>query len=316
MIQVAPRDVVQPAIRRREVPRIHCTDAVEFRERTASRDTPAIVTGLVGQWPAFATWTPSYFAGRYGDIRFRAGVDLPVDACPYDRTASDHIAEIPLRAAVEAIMASPTATYVRRQHVEKFPGAANDIGVTDLSPDDGKPRNVFVWIGKNTLTGLHFDFTQGMLCQLFGAKTVYLAAPGQYRRLKPIRASISKSRFLPSHPDFETFPGARDVEFWTTRLERGELLVIPRLWWHSVVSEGESISVSHDFGHHLGYGEIASMVAGCGPRAMASVSRDFIVHGCLGKPYVQRLSDDPPFGKVLHDMIAYSIRARLAPRHA
>ncbi|MEQ8661736.1 MAG: cupin-like domain-containing protein [Gammaproteobacteria bacterium] len=180
-----------------------------------------------------------------------------------------------------------------------------------LSPDDGKPKNYFFWLGRDSLTGLHFDLTQGVLCQLIGTKTFYLASQQATRKLTPLPGSVSKSGFLPSRPDFVAFPQAREVEFWTGTLQPGELIVIPRLWWHSVVGHGVSLSLTHDFGRTLSNRELISLVLGGGLRQTARFTRDFIYHGLLRRPFVRRLTDDPPFGHLVYEMVAFSIRRRI-----
>lgn len=309
-------DIQNSGLRVRDVPRFHCESPAQFRAELATRREPAIVTGLASKWPAATRWSLEYLRETYGALRFRVGVRMPTDSSPYEQVAADFIEEMPLRRALDQIEARDEATYVRRQHIEKFPGAAQDIEIFDLSPTDGRPKNCFMWIGKNTLTGLHFDFSQGLLCQILGRKTVYFAAPEDSMRLSPILGSVSKTNFLPSDPDFVRFPKARDVVFWRTGLEPGEVLIVPRLWWHSVIANGVSISVNHDFGVTLSSSEICSAVAAGGLKQFTRVAHDFVYHGVLDRPYVRRLTDDPPFGRLLYDMVAYSVRARFSSKNA
>ena len=302
---------VHPELRVRDVPRIHCESPARFRNELASSDTPAIVTGLVEQWPAFREWSLQSLSKRFGELQFRVGVRMPRQHSPYAEAAADHIEEMSFADAVALISGSDEATYVRRQHLQKFPGALEEVGLRDYSPDDGRPKNFYFWLGSNTLTGLHFDFSQGMLCQIFGSKTVYFARPQDCTALNPRLGSVSKTDFLPSQPDFEAFPTARDVEFWVTDLNAGELLVVPRMWWHSVVASGVSLSVSHDFGQTLSMSEMVKIVAAGGLPQFTRVFRDFVYHGVLSRPFVRQLTDDPPFGRLLYEMLVYSLRSRL-----
>ena len=54
----------------------------------------------------------------------------------------------------------------------------------------------------------------------------------------------------------------------------------------------------------LTLGDEFGAVAALGPAGWARVTRDFVWHGALGRPYEQRLYSPPPTGKLLFDLCA------------
>jgi hypothetical protein len=296
------------------IPRIECSSTETFRREHTCRETPAIITDLVNRWPAFGRWTPDYFAERFGSLPFTPSVDLPTHGTPYTRIWSDFHRDMTVAEFVAHMKTTDKPSYVRRQGISKFPGAQEEVGIGDLSPDSRHGKNTFVWFGRNTITGLHFDLAQGLFCQMYGNKRVYMIAPEYSRFLYPVRGSVTKSLVLPSEADLEAFPQFQHATVWTGTVHPGELLVIPRLWWHSIIAEGTSITVTHDFGEKISASEIASAIWAGGARQAAAVARDFIWHGILHRPFRRRLFDDPPFGQLLYSMLAFSVRSRLRQR--
>ena len=100
---------------------------------------------------------------------------------------------------------------------------------------------VNVYIGPaHTVTPFHFDKSDNILCQIYGCKKVYLIPPDDTLELVEgftNNTSLSKAEML------EKFSG----QYIETNLFPGEVLYIPKKWWHYCESLTESISVSNWF---------------------------------------------------------------------
>ena len=111
---------------------------------------------------------------------------------------------------------------------------------------------VFAWLGPaGTLTGYHIDWIDNTLAQLHGRKRVQLVAPTDSRALYPSAKYDYRSTLSSIDPrtyDPQRYP--RFAEVWPLEviLEPGQMLYIPRGWWHRVESLDPSISVNN-FGH-------------------------------------------------------------------
>jgi hypothetical protein len=105
------------------------------------------------------------------------------------------------------------------------------------------PTAAFLWLGSaGTVTPLHFDPPDILFYQLYGAKRWIMYAPEECEKLYP--SSGVHASFNPWNPDYERFPLALGTTAFAFMLEAGTALYVPSGWWHAVVAESASISVS------------------------------------------------------------------------
>lgn len=308
MASLLVQDDVRRGPRFEPLPRVACTNPADFLGRIVPARKPAILTGLVTRWPAYGRWTPDYFKSRFPDVTCRVSVNLPTQAVAYEKKATDHLQEMSLSQFVDYMKTATAPCYYRRQHANKLDGIENDTLLDELTPGYRADTD-FMWIGSaGTRTGLHFDTQDNVLCQLYGTKDLWLAAPGESKHLYPYPASVTKSRVAPDRPDLAAFPELGQVTFLHGTLNAGEAIYIPNRWWHSVISTSTSISVSHEFGAKTSWTGLASAVNAGGLRSWMAVGRDFVNHGVLNRPFERRFADDAPFGRVLYDLLRGSAR--------
>ena len=293
------------------IPRASCTSPEDFQRRFVAARKPVILSGLVEQWPAFKKWTPEYFQATYGDVVCRVVVDMPTAGVSYDADAKNHLREMRLSDFVDHMRSAEKPCYYRRQHAQKMPGLEQDCDFARLTPDDKAETN-FVWIGSaGTRTGLHFDMQDNVLCQIYGSKEIWLVEPAASKFLYTYPGSITKSRVAPDSPDLAKFPRFANAPVLQGTLGPGEALFIPNCWWHGVISTSPSISVSHEFGRKITWPQVARSINAGGLGHWATVTKDFAWYGLLGRPFSRRLADDPPFGRLVYEMLRSSLASRL-----
>lgn len=119
----------------------------------------------------------------------------------------------------------------------------------DLSLEDSPPVNIKAWIGPaNTVSSMHTDDKHNIFCQVVGEKLVILAAPEDKDNLYTYEGILNNtSKVDPENLDFEEFPNTRNVKFFKVIVRPGEMLYIPKLWFHHVRSLSNSISISFWF---------------------------------------------------------------------
>lgn len=105
------------------------------------------------------------------------------------------------------------------------------------------------WLGpKGTLTPLHRDDSDNLFAQVWGEKSMLLAAPHHREALGSWATSpdggLEGCDFNPDKPNWEDFPTARNVEFLPVRLRPGDLLFLPEGWFHQVTSLSTSLSIN------------------------------------------------------------------------
>jgi hypothetical protein len=304
-------------IKRVSIERIDGTGVQGLMTQLRGARKPAIVSCITNTWPAFARWTPDYFKTTYGDLRIAPTIHAPSSESPYagplsERVWSNYVREMTLREFVDYLYTTDKPCYFHSQNMDRIPGTKDDLKFDRLFPDDIGDSESYFWLGINTLTGLHFDLRDNILCQFYGEKDVYLISPVYSNRLYPLPASITKSPVLPMRPDQTAYPRLQDITIQEGTIRPGEFLFIPRRWWHCIVARGISISANHWFGEKVGYGGMLAAVNAGGLRHWLAVGRDFTWHGLMGRPFVTRLYEDPPFGKLLYDMVSLAVGRRLS----
>ncbi|KAF0743332.1 hypothetical protein AaE_008548, partial [Aphanomyces astaci] len=157
--------------------------------------------------------------------------------------------------------APPTGYLAQHALFEQIPQLRSDIVIPDyctLSVRDVCDSNddydedvqdvvINAWFGPpNTISPLHFDPAQNLLCQVVGSKYVRLYAAALSDLLYPVPGLLSNtSQVQVEAPDQNVkFPKFGDAPYWEGVLGPGEMLYIPPKCWHYIRSLAVSFSVS------------------------------------------------------------------------
>lgn len=137
---------------------------------------------------------------------------------------------------------------------DQIDGLKNDFSipkycVEDLSVDESAAVNVKAWIGPaNTVSSMHTDDKHNIFCQVVGEKMVILAAPEDKENLYTYDGILNNtSKVDPENLNLDEFPNAANVKFYKVIVRPGEMLYIPKMWFHHVRSLSSSISISFWF---------------------------------------------------------------------
>jgi hypothetical protein len=287
------------------LPRISGMPA-DFNETYRLPKRPVIVSNAVDDWPA-AQWTPQSFKTDFGDVQTSATIQLPEKGVVYLEKEKAHRRTLHVREFVD-LMESGACCYIDQADINGFPGLADACPIDRLIP--AGRRFVNLWVGARTRSGLHYDPMDNYLVQVYGDKEAILAQPADRRSLYPFADNINKSRIDPEAPDQARYPKVARVTFHVGTLRPGELLYIPRGWWHFLRATDKSISLNLWHEPALTLGDELGAVAALGPAGWARVARDFVWHGALKRPYERRLYSPPPTGKQLFDLCAVMITGK------
>jgi len=277
-------------------------------ERAHAERTPVVLPGLL-QEILSESWSPDFFASLYPDIKVTVAIKLPQGGVPYTEFAEPYFREMEMREFIE-LLASGTPCYLSQAPLHKFPGLLKQVRPSALNLSSVKAVNV--WIGGATRSGLHFDSEDNMFGQIYGRKRVYLIAPRFSRFLYQFPDVPSKSRIDPEHPDLGRFPKFANCEVTKCNLEPGDLLFIPRGWWHFVAADDVSVSVNCWHGNSLTRFEFTKLCLAAGPKVVLLGVRDFVWHGVLRRNYKGRLFSPPSLGLKAYDQLSL----RLARKHS
>ncbi len=237
------------------IPVAEKVDRVIFERDIRPGNRPVVLKGLVADWPVVAAARTSPEAlGAYLK-RHDTGLPAKVAICPaggqgrffYNNDMSGmNYRNIPgtVTQVVNRLLndkGSGDSVYMQAIHVHRhLPELMEHLPMPLV--DGVQPR---MWIGNNVLTQTHFDESVNIACHVAGEKTFTLFPPEQVANLYPgpldlTPAGVPVSMVDLDAPDLERFPNfkAAMATAQMARLEPGDALFIPALWWHHVRTTG------------------------------------------------------------------------------
>jgi lysine-specific demethylase 8 len=280
-------------------------DHDRFVQEYKSQDKPVVIKGGALTWSAVAKWSPAYFAEHFGDKRVIPSVNLPDTEVPYQYIDVDFRQEMTVAEFVER-MNSGERCYIDQVLTGFFDGINEDFRFEDFQAPDIKA--LIFWLGSNTRSGLHYDYVDNFFAQICGSKLAIIAAPEEVRNLHVFPDSHTKSQVSPEHPDLAAHPRLGLATLQQANLETGDVLYLPRGWWHYFASSPNSISLACWHGVPLMPADDAKFVFNHRLwNVMGRSVRDFIWNGMLKHPYKRRLYSLPPTGVMLHELVSKTL---------
>src|SRR5262249_28759550 len=147
-------------------------------------------------------------------------------------------------------------------------------------------RHTRLWIGSaGTCSGLHSDLKDNLFAQVYGTKRVLLMPFRETHLVYPFLDNIVNSRVDPDELDAARFPKFASATLLVTRVGPGEVLYIPRGWWHYIKSESPSISINHWFGKPVPAYVFLAILLRLGPEYVGRTLLDMVRYGILGRKY-------------------------------
>ncbi|WP_415920030.1 cupin-like domain-containing protein [Tateyamaria sp. SN6-1] len=231
--------------------------------------SPVIIRGWMHGWAAMDKWDFDFFRDVYGDDPVKLAADSMSDEAAFVTTMAEYI---------EYIQAAGVQCALAEKHAQI--GAQRPFYCTSFKPfalhpellaDFALPPFVidwWPWIGQS-FQDAHFPNDQGWLlispagaasrmhidshhtitwlAQVRGRKTAYLFAPED-------ADAVYHGAVDPAAPDFAQYPLLREATCWQCTLEPGDMLFLPPDWWHHVVTEENSVTVSQNLVNHVNFG--------------------------------------------------------------
>ena len=231
-------------------------DTATFRNEILPKGQPALLKGVVADWPvvraaasgarALGDYIRKFDQGAPAEVIVGAPAiqgkmfyTLDMEALNFERRMG------PFGAALETIFAhlndaQPPTLYMGSSPVrENFPGFA-EANRLDLLDDTVTPG---IWIGNAVTVTTHFDASDNIACVVGGRRRFTLFPPEQLANLYvgPLEftpAGPPVSMVSLEAPDFARYPRFREAlaVAQAAELEPGDALYIPYMWWHHVQS--------------------------------------------------------------------------------
>ncbi len=233
------------------IERISPPSAEEFERRYVRTSTPVIITGMTRDWPAQRLWSLDYFAERFGARTVTAGVTRNGVLQVSDKEGVQQV-EVEFARYLESLRGGPTDLYVLSPVDERLPELLDDV----IAPEPvtrASWHTTRLWLSASgTCSPLHRDWPENLYAQVFGSKRFLMVHRRDTRRVyrRPIFSGAPNfSQLNAENTDYERFPLFRDVPRVEFEVAAGELLYIPRMWWHQVRSLEVSASINFWFGN-------------------------------------------------------------------
>lgn len=210
---------------------------------------PIVLQGLMKGWKALETWTPEYFAEKFGDSEVEITSGRNSDP-RYEDNFTRHRSHVRMRDYVQMLLSGGETNdfyLVAKNYLltrKEFEPLFEDFACPEgfMNPD-GMRNQVKLWLGpKGTITPLHHDACNILFGQIYGRKQVKLISPFDLINIYNDRECYTNVDL--GNIDYEKFPLMRQVSIIDVVLEPGEFILLPIGWWHWVRSLDISISLS------------------------------------------------------------------------
>jgi hypothetical protein len=233
-------------------------DMACFESDIVASGEPAVMRGLVGDWPIVASARRSEralcdyiaaFAPRH-EVRFFRGdpaiegrffYNADFSGFNFDRS------EAPLEDLLRELLDLRDVARPPSIYAGAIPLRGELAGLSAENPnpllDPAIEQLVSLWVGNRGRTATHWDLPQNIACVVAGRRRFTLFPPAQLPNLYlgPLDFTLAGqpvSLVQPDAPDFERFPRFREAmaSAQVAVLEPGDALYLPSMWFHHVES--------------------------------------------------------------------------------
>jgi hypothetical protein len=232
------------------------TDLAKFKNEILPQNKPAVLKGLLKDWPAVQAGLKSNRALCDYIKKFDCG--RPVETLLGDPSIggrffyTDDLASMNFVRKSEKISSTletllmhvddiePPAIFIQSASVREFLPKFSDENATDLAHPSAIPR---IWVGNSITVTTHYDISDNIACVVGGRRRFTLFPPDQIRNLYvgPIHFTLAGqpvSMVSLDEPDLIRYPRFEQAlaTAQVAELEAGDAIFIPYFWWHHVKS--------------------------------------------------------------------------------
>lgn len=207
-----------------------------FRRDYRALNRPVILTGITEHWPARRKWCFDYLRTRCGDVTVTPNMYSQEQELAFAEFI-DRMRTVPRQGGVPL--------YLQEWHfLADCPDLGDDFCIPPHFGDDCHKElfnyaNCTLWIGPaGATTPLHYDIghTHVVQTQLVGRKQWFLLSPEAQ-----LRAGAD------GRPDFEALLADPQCTALHCVTQPGEMIFVPRDWWHRASTLDASISLTLNF---------------------------------------------------------------------
>jgi len=239
----------------KKVLRVNCPSVDEFLGKYFLTSTPVIIKNAIDFWPCFdfgskRKWNLEYIINLAG---YRT-VPVEIGSKYTDFDWSQKLMQIKDIIQNYFKPNSPKGYIAQLELFEKIRELGQDIGIPDYCGvfEENEEENddiiINAWFGpKGTVSPLHQDSYHNLLVQVLGSKYIRLYTHQATSYLYPYPSFLlsNTSQVDVENPNYQKFSQFKEADFQECILREGEMLFIPRKYWHFIKSLSISFSISY-----------------------------------------------------------------------
>jgi hypothetical protein len=233
--------------------------AFQFWRHCRFSDWPLHLRGGALAWKAFHKWSLPYLRETLAETPVTLA-KTSFGVFDYNANATTgpvtELERLPFTQAVDAVLASSEAgtdfSYIQQHSIaDKFPQILKDVNRPQWLDPTKFMYEVNLWLGSaGCFSPLHYDLADNFLVQISGRKHLTLFSKNDGNFLYPnLGQELDHCSMVDvRRPDLARFPQFRKAQAYSVLLEPGDVIYIPRRWWHAVHSLDTAISVNYWWG--------------------------------------------------------------------
>ena len=264
------------------IERLHSIDRETLVGSYLARNRPVVIRLRDRRW--LSAWASAALAARYGQTKIQAEERRHFYVEPR-RIPTRSLGSLLARIAQNERRARWTVETVPELRAALL---ADPAPYEPLFPEGTSGRRTTLWISPCETSSLHHDGDYDNFNLQIEGKKVFRLVPPSQRALLYCYGS-AESPIDPFAPDRARFPRFDDADVFDAELAPGDMLVIPKYWWHCVETIEPSVNLATFF-RWPGAPSPWSVLAGAPivPRALTAVSAAMKKRDLIGLANVGR----------------------------
>ncbi|SFW16467.1 cupin-like domain-containing protein [Cellulophaga fucicola] len=224
-------------------------DTNSFKNILFNKKKPVVIKGYAKDWGATKKWSLEYLINLADDkeVNLLAGNYIQGETKYQKSTLKSYLEKLK-----EANTDTNFTDYLTTLDIFNYlPNLGGDTDFT-IFEQHTAVNDIAAWIGpKGTVTGFHNDSGDNMYAQIKGEKLFIIVPPTHAKSIYPSSKYINgavASKIDLANFNAEEFTNFKNVPFYKVVLQPGDVLFLPKKWWHYVQALDSSISISN-FGY-------------------------------------------------------------------
>ena len=230
------------------ISRLKCPSLLTFQQYHMKQEIPVIIENAMNHWPAMQEhqWSLKYLRSIAGSRTVPIEIGSKYTSQEWTQkllTVNEFIDKY-------ILLCNEIGYLAQHQLFEQIPELKDDISIPDyccLSDSENPDVMIHAWFGpEGTISPLHHDPYQNLFAQVVGSKYIRIYDKSLSAFVYPHENNIldNTSQVDVEDWDEKKFPKFGEAAYYECILKEGEMLYIPRKWWHYIRSLSVSFSVS------------------------------------------------------------------------